>query len=65
MYTQQKIDELREGLIGCLHKDPRTMKSFAAQLGLATLSVDRFLRGETTPNLKTLLIIENYLKKEK
>ena len=64
MYTPEKIQELKQRLIACLHKEPRTMRDFAKQLGLSTLAVDRFLRGNTTPNLKTLLIIENYLNKE-
>lgn len=61
MYTPEKIQDLRERLFTSLHKEPKTMRDLARHIGLSTMVVSWFLRSQKTPNLKTLLKIENYL----
>jgi len=62
MHTAEKIQDVRTRLLTLLHKRPKSSREIALEIGVSSLVISRFLRGETTPNLKSLLKIENYLE---
>jgi transcriptional regulator with XRE-family HTH domain len=56
--------ELRGRLIKILKLNPMTMNMLAKKIGISSITLDKFLNNVVTPNLMTLIMIENFVEKE-
>lgn len=55
--------ELKARLFKVIKKNPVSIDKLSKQIGVAAITLEKFLKGKVTPNIVTLIKIENFVEK--